>query len=63
MRYERLTNKVMKFIPQENRKKGGLRESWLEGIRKSMGERRLNEGDCKNQNNYQLGVRQRLRTF
>jgi len=37
--------------------------SWMEGIKKAMNERNLNEGQWEDRKQWSLGVRQRRETF
>ena len=38
-------------------------KNWMEGIKKAMNERNLNEGQWKNRKQWSLGVGQRRKTF
>ena len=40
----RLPKIAMKWIPKQKRARGRLKKNWMEGIRKAMNERNLNEG-------------------
>ena len=39
------------------------KKNWMEGIRKTMNERNLNEGQWENRKQWNLGVGQRRKTF
>jgi len=43
--------------------RGRPKENWMEGIRKAMNERNLNEGQWEDRKQWSLGVGQRRTTF
>ena len=46
---------------KENTRK--TEKNWMEGIKKAMNERNLNEGEWKNRKQWSLGVGQRRKSF
>jgi hypothetical protein len=44
-------------------KESTRKKNWMEGIRKAMNERNLNEGQWKDRKRWSLGVGQRRKTF
>ena len=50
-------------MPKQKRARGRLKENWMEGIRKAMNERNLNEGQWEDRKQWSLGVGQRRKTF
>jgi hypothetical protein len=59
----RLAKLALKWMPKENRARGRQKKNWMEGIRKSMKERNLNEGQWEDRKQWSLGVEQRRKTF
>jgi len=49
-------------MPKEKRARGRPKKSWMEGIRKAMNERNLNEGQWEDRKQWSLGVGQRRTT-
>jgi hypothetical protein len=47
-------------LPQEG---GRPKKNWMEGIKKTMNERNLNEGQWEDRKRWSLGVGQRRKTF
>jgi len=43
--------------------RGRAKKNWMEGIKKAMNERNLNEGQWKDRKQWSLGVGQRTKTF
>jgi hypothetical protein len=43
--------------------RGRPKKNWMEGIRKAMNERNLNEGQWEDRKQWSLGVRQSRKTF
>jgi len=41
----------------------GIQKNWMEGIRKAMNERNLNEGQWEDRKQWSLGVEQRRKTI
>jgi hypothetical protein len=50
-------------MPKQKRALGRPKKNWMEGIRKVMNERNLNEGQLQDRKQWSLGVGQRRRTF
>ena len=50
-------------MPKQKRARGRPKKNWMEGIRKAMNERNLNEGQWEDRKQWSLGVRQRRKTF
>jgi len=59
----RLPKIALKWIPKQKRARGRPKKKWMEGIRKDMNERNLNEGQWKDRKQWSLGVGQRRKTF
>ena len=59
----RLPKIALKRIPKQKRARGRLKKNWMEGIRKAMNERILNEGQWEDRKQWSLGVGQRRKTF
>jgi len=59
----RLPKIALKWMPKQKRTRGKPKKNWMEGIRKTMNERNLNEGQWKNRKQWSLGVGQRRTTF
>ena len=47
----------------KKRARGRPKKNWMEGIKKVMNERNLNEGQCEDRKQWSLGVGQRRKTF
>jgi hypothetical protein len=54
---------ALKSMPKQKREQGRPKESWMEGVRKAMNERNLNEGQCEDRKQWSLGVGQRRKAF
>ncbi|XP_044764516.1 uncharacterized protein LOC123321077 [Coccinella septempunctata] len=63
MAEHRLPKKVMRWIPPEHRKRGRPKKTWIEGVRKSMSERGLDDEACNDRRHWQMGIGQRRRAF
>ena len=50
-------------MPKQKRSRGRPKKNWMEGIRKAMNERNLNEGQWEDKKQWSLGVGQRRKTF
>jgi len=50
-------------LPKQRRAQGRPKKNWMEGIRKAMNERNLNEGQWEDRKQRSLGVGQRRTTF
>jgi hypothetical protein len=59
----RLPKIALKWMPKQNRARGRPKKTWMEGIKKTMNERNLNEGQWEDRKQWSLGVRQRRKTF
>jgi hypothetical protein len=63
MAEERLPRIALRWIPEQRRARGRPKKIWMEGIRKAMNERNLQEGQWEDRKQWSLGVGQRERTF
>jgi len=59
----RLPKIALKWMPKQKRARGRPKKNWMEGIRKAMNERNLNEGQWKDRKQWSLGVGQRIKTY
>ena len=59
----RLPKITLKWKLKQKRTRGRPKKNWMEGIRKAMNERNLNEGQWKDRKQWGLGVGQRRKTF
>ena len=59
----RLPTIVLKWMPKQKRARGRPKKNWMEGIRKAMNDRNLNEGQLEDRKQWSLGVGQRRKTF
>jgi hypothetical protein len=59
----RLPKRALKWMPKQKRARGRTKKRWMEGIRKTMNERNLNEGQWEDRKQWSLGVGQRRKTF
>jgi hypothetical protein len=59
----RLPKKALKWMPKQKRARGRQKKNWVEGIKKAMHERNLNEGQWEDRKKWSLGVGQRRKTF
>ena len=50
-------------MPKQKRARGRPKKNWMEGIRKAMNERNLNEGQWEDRKQWSLGVGKRRTTF
>ena len=50
-------------MPKQNRALGGRKRNWMEGIRKAMNERNLNEGQWEDRKQWSQSVGQRRTAF
>jgi hypothetical protein len=60
---ERLPKIALNWIPNQKRARGRPKKNWMEGIKKAMNERNLNESQWEDRKRWSLGVGQRGRTF
>ena len=49
----------MNWMPKQKRAQGRPKKNWMEGIRKAMNERNLNEGQWEDRKQWSLCVGQR----
>ena len=59
----RLPKTALKWMPKQKRARGRPKKNWMEGIRKGMNGRNLNEGQWEDRKQWSLGVGQRRKTF
>jgi hypothetical protein len=59
----RLPETALKRMPKQKRAIGRPKKNWMEGIRKAMNERNLNEGQWEDRKQWSLGVGQSRKTF
>jgi hypothetical protein len=59
----RLPKIALKWMPQQKRARGRLKKNWMEGIKKAMNERNLNEGQWEDRKQWNLGVGQCRKMF
>ena len=59
----RLPKIALKWMPKQKRARGIPKKNWMEGIKKAMNERNLNEGQLEDRKQWSLGVVQRGKTF
>jgi hypothetical protein len=62
MAEERLPKIALKWMPKQKRAQERPKKNWMEGIRKVMGERNLNEAQWEDRKQWSLGVGQRRKT-
>ena len=54
---------ALKWMPKQKRTRGRPKKNWMEGIRKAMNERNINEGQWEDRKRWSLRVGQRRTTF
>jgi hypothetical protein len=59
----RLPKITLKWIPKQKRARGRTKKNGMEGRRKAMNERKLNEGQWEDRKQWSLGVGQRKKRF
>jgi hypothetical protein len=59
----RLPKISLKWVPKQKRARGRPKKHWMEGIKKAMHERNLDEGQWEDRKQRSLGVGQRRKTF
>ena len=59
----RLPKIALKWMPKLKKARGRPKKNWMEGIRKPMNERDLNEGQWEDRKQWILGVGQRRKAF
>ena len=55
----RLPKIALKWVPKQKTARGRPTKNWMEGIRKAMNERNLNEGQWEYRKQWSLGVAKR----
>ena len=60
---ERLHKIALKWMPKQKRARRRPKKNWMEGIKKAMNDRNLNEGQREDSKQWSLGVGQRGKTF
>jgi len=63
MAKERLPKIALKWMPKQKRAQGRPKKNRMEGIKKAMNERNLNEGQWEDRKQWSLGVGQHRKTF
>jgi len=63
MAKEGLPKIVLKWMPKQKTARGRPKKNWMEGIKKAMNERNLNEGQWEDRKQWSLGVGQSRKTF
>jgi hypothetical protein len=63
MAERRLPKIASKWMPKQKKARGRLKKNWMEGIRKAMNERNLNESQWEERKRWSLGVGQRRKKF
>jgi hypothetical protein len=59
----RLPKIALKKLPKQRRARERPKKNWMEGIKKAVNERNLNEGQWENRKQWSLGVGQSRETF
>jgi hypothetical protein len=59
----RLPKIALKWMPKQKRARERSNKNWMEGIRKAMNERNLNEGQWDDRKQWSLGVGQSRKKF
>jgi len=59
----RLPKIALKWMSKQKRARGRPKKNWMEGIRKAMNERNLNEGQWEDRKQWSVGVGQRRKKF
>jgi hypothetical protein len=59
----RLPKIALKWMPKQKRARGRLNKNWMEGTRKAMNEKNLNNGQWEVRKQWSLGVGHRKKTF
>lgn len=63
MQDERIPKMVMKWCPRERRRRGRPKTTWMQGIRKAMSARDLNDGDWNDRQRWRVETGRRRRTL
>ena len=59
----RLPKIALKWMPKQKTARGRPKKNWMEGIRKAMNARNLNEGQWEDRKQWSLGVGPRRKKF
>jgi hypothetical protein len=59
----RMPKIALKWMPKQRRARGRPKKNWMEGIKKAVHERNLNEGQWEDRKQWNLGVGQRRKKF
>jgi hypothetical protein len=59
----RLPKRALKWMPKQKRARGRPKKDWMEGIRKAINERNLNEGQWEDSKQWSKGVEQHRKAF
>ena len=59
----KITQNSIEVDAKQKRTRGRRKINWMEGIRKAMNERNLNEAQWEDRKQWSLGVGQRRKTF
>jgi hypothetical protein len=59
----RLPKIALKWMPKQKRARGRPKKNWMEGIRKTMNEKNLNEDQWEDRKQWSLGVGKRRKAF
>jgi hypothetical protein len=59
----RLPKTALKLMPKQKRARGRPKKNWMEGIKKAMNERNLNESQWEDRKQWNQGVGQRRNAF
>ena len=62
MAEKRLLKVAWKWMPIQKTAQGRPKKNWMEGVKKTMNERNLNEGQWKDRKQWSLGSGQRRKT-
>jgi hypothetical protein len=54
---------ALKWMPKQKRARRRLKKNWMEGIRKAMNERNLDERQWEDRKQWSIGVGQRRKAF
>jgi hypothetical protein len=56
MAEERLPRVALRWIPEQRRARGRPKKNWMEGVRKAMNGRNLQEGQWEDRRQWSLGI-------
>ena len=63
MAERRLPKIALQWMPKQKRARGRPNKNWMDGIRKALNERNLNDGQWEGRKQWSLGVGQSIKTF